>query len=94
MISLFAAIFLATSSVADAHPARRGHNPAAHAIRHRASVPSPPSRAAVQAHSVTYHRHRWTYPHSNPTLIWRYVPGHRNLRGVWIAGHWRVVIKR
>jgi len=94
MILLIAALFLSTGSVADAHPVRRGHSPVAHAIHHRATIPIPPPHAMHRGYTVTYHRHRWVYPHSNPTMIWRYVPGHRNFRGVWVPGHWRVVVKR
>jgi hypothetical protein len=40
---------------------------------------------------VVYRHGHWTYAHSNPRFIWRWVPGHHNRRGKWIPGSWHVV---
>ena len=97
MTSLLTALLLSTSiNIAEAHPNRHrahAHRPHRHvAQRPPHAMPPRPPRAVVN-HHVTHRHGHWVYPHSNSAFIWRYTPGHYTRRGVWVAGHWRVVIR-
>lgn len=97
MTSLLTALLLSTSmNSAEAHPTRhRGHihRPARHAV-HRPAHPAPARPPHAARHYQVTHRHgHWVYPHDNRAFVWRWMPGHHNMRGTWVPGHWSVVIR-
>tara|TARA_B100000700_G_scaffold328771_1_gene447743 strand:+ start:850 stop:1158 length:309 start_codon:yes stop_codon:yes gene_type:complete len=94
MSIILAALIMSSVEVAEAKPARhhfkhRHHHNEYRMHRHR---PGPPP-SSRPAHNVTWRGNYWTYPHSNPSFIWKWKPGHYNMRGKWVPGHWRVVLR-
>ena len=95
MTSLITALFFSTTvSVAAAHPNR--HPPHAHGHRHHQIAtprPAPPPPRANRHLQGTQRHGYWVYPHSNSAFMWRWKPGHFTRRGVWVPGHWSVVLR-
>jgi len=92
MISLLTLMLLGPVDVAEAHPGHTRHRNRPRPVRVQRHRPIPPP-AARQGHNLSYRANHWTYPHRQPSYIWKWTVGHYDLRGRWVPGSWSVSVR-